>query len=65
MNLGTNLLGKFALFSISVFLVGCNGLKENEVNNEDSKKLSVEFSQSEVSIPKAVGTDSFLAGLND
>ena len=51
MNLGTNLLGKFALFSISVFLVGCNDLKENDVNADDSKKLSVEFSQSEVSIP--------------
>lgn len=51
MNLGTNLWGKFALFSISVFLVGCNDLKENDVNADDSKKLSVEFSQSEVSIP--------------
>ena len=44
-------MGKFALFSISVFLVSCNGLKENDVNAEDANKLSVEFSQSEVSIP--------------
>lgn len=51
MRLKSLLLRKSALFSICVFLVGCNGQKENEVNGDDAKKLSVEFSQSEVSIP--------------